>query len=262
MFKLFSIFNKMFLTSSAISTSEPFDDSESFVNLINQYQNDPLSLVYLSNFLTKRYVLRRSRAVLLASKGKANYQPSSNFLTPLPTGEKIETPHKINLQSSAVLSWVWSANRLDYALNNFGNDTDTPWRYEDNHRLIFIFPMCYTEVKSGNHSLTAGILKGDTISGTQTNYMDAGIMYKLMEFRNGVFYPTEGKPMPLYRDAKILGVLFQIGELILKLGFSYEDYVDIYYEKYDHMSSKIADYFVKYNTESQNFIKDFYINNV
>lgn len=70
--------------------------------------------------------------------------------------------HIVNLATDFVLPWPWARGRLVGALSNIGAGRPWgPWRADENHSLLLWLPLGIAWVNGGNHSLAAGIARGE-----------------------------------------------------------------------------------------------------
>lgn len=238
-----------------------FDKTEPLLLLAKQYENDPLELIYIINYATKLYISKRSKELFYNNDIKRENLPDIEVLPReinrydlLMTGKK-NVSNTINLQSSAIIPWVWNKSRLIDCIKYIGTE-ENPWQLDDsNHRVKFLFPMCYTVVYGGNHSLTTGILKGSNVEFKEESYYDLSHVYKEIRYKKGFFYTPNGK-FKLSDNERITGILFEIGRMILNSGFTYDDYITKYQNKYDPKSSKTFEKFALLELESSKLIDE------
>lgn len=245
------------LISSLNNSKNGFDDSDKFLALAKEYKNDPLTLIYLINFLTKRYTLRRAKTLLFAGGLSEKWDCDLPGIKVLPVkiykyelfmSGKVEVSNSINLKASSIIPWVWNKSRLIDCMRFIGT-SKTPWKVDPcNHNVRFLFPMCYTIVYGGNHSLTTGILKQSDAEFETDYYYDLSELYKTIRYEGKYFYSQQGK-FKLKPNEKITGVLFEIGRFILDSGFTYEDYVKQYKQSYNTQSSKLSNEFQQLDKE-------------
>jgi hypothetical protein len=70
--------------------------------------------------------------------------------------------HVVSLATGLVLPWPWASDRLARALCNIGPGRPWgPWRADENHSLLLWLPLGIAWVNGGNHSLAAGIARGE-----------------------------------------------------------------------------------------------------
>ncbi len=241
-----------------------FDMSKLYFEYLEEYSADPISLLYLGNFLSQRYVLLRTIYLLNSSVG--NYE-NQKYLPPLDEfhnffGSELYIKNicknKINLQSSSILPWVWSRSRIENCLNDIGIESN-PWKKDPNHRVMFLFPMCWTLVYGGNHSITTGILKSAIVDFEIDEYYDLSSIYKVAYYKKDKLYINNKKTI-LHPNEIVIGILFEIGKAILNTGFSYKDYVCEYQEKYDPLRSKFSNEFKVLASDKVTFIEKFVMN--
>ena len=106
---------------------------------------------------------------------------------------KVEVSNSINLKASSIIPWVWNKSRLIDCMRFIGT-SKTPWKVDPcNHNVRFLFPMCYTIVYGGNHSLTTGILKQSDAEFETDYYYDLSELYKTIRYEGKYFYSQQGK---------------------------------------------------------------------
>lgn len=66
------------------------------------------------------------------------------------------------MATDLILPWPWARDRLAGALCNIGTGRPWgPWRADENHSLLLWLPLGIAWVNGGNHSLAAGIARGE-----------------------------------------------------------------------------------------------------
>lgn len=229
----------IFLTNDDYS----FDNSNLLLPLINEYKNDPITLIYLVNYLTKSYIINRNNKLITWDEQNQiklpNIEALPNGINRYELNNELVTSNIIHLQSSSIIPWTWNKSRLINCMKHIETENNL-WAFDSlNHQVKFLFPMCYSIVYGGNHSLTTGILKGSVANFEENCYYDLSESYKSIKYKNGYFYSPQGK-FKLSANEKITGILFEAGRLIMNSGFSFNDYVNEYQNKYDPLKSKLA----------------------
>lgn len=238
-----------------------YDSSKKLLRLIDKFKHDPVTLIYLTNYLTKSYTLDRVISLQSSNiKGRTLYPdielipPKMGCFTEIYSGRQ-DIENQINLQSSSIIPWAWNKSRIHNALSNIGS-INNPWKFDEiNHNVVFIFPTCHTIVYGGNHSLTSGILKGINYQFTNNRIFNISQVYSKVRYSKKVF-KRESHSIKIDKNQIISGIIFEIGRLILESGFSYEDYLNQYKLKYDPMSSKIAELFKQLDVRLELFFFD------
>lgn len=260
MFELTKIFKKIFNKTSH-NDYIPFDDSDSYLKLAKKYQNDPVAIIYLINFLSKRYLLQRSNKLIEIGETEANIQLPNIELLHRELWKFYKTSqidNKINLQASSLLPWVWHDGRMRDCIKSIGNEKN-PWKFDDkNHRIAFVFPMCVGIVYGGNHSITTGVLKNCNVDIEIKDFIDISELYKRIRYNNGYYYVDKQK-YKLHPNGRIVGVLFELGRMILDSGFTYNQYVDTYLKKYNPAKTVFAEKYIALEKDCQNFIFDVFV---
>lgn len=230
-----------------------YDRSKKLLPIIKKFKHDPLTLIYLTNYLTKSYTLNRVVSLQNSNIESRVLYPDIELLPPrINCFEDIYSgrqaiDNQINLQSSSIIPWAWNESRIHDSLCSIGT-TDNPWKFdENNHNVAFIFPTCHTIVYGGNHSLTSGILKDINYQFTSNRIFNISRVYQKVQFSNKTFM-SDSSYVKLNKNQIVTGIIFEIGRLILNSGFSYEDYINQYKSQYDPTTSKIAELFKQLDT--------------
>lgn len=159
---------------------------------------------------------------------EAYFNPINHFIM---RGDKVEikkldNPISVSNATAPVLTELWEARRIIDSINNIGKDVEIPktlrgiknkttneFEYHStNHMASYIYPLGITLVWNGNHSIYAGMVKGEgTFKATQVS--DVSRQYDAMYF-DGTYLvdELEGDKAKVYFE---IGALFEIGRLLL-----------------------------------------------
>jgi len=126
-----------------------------------------------------------------------------------------KTPLKLNYD--IILPWPWNRNRIVKCLCYIGKNRPAgEWKEDDNHKIEFWWPIGIGWVKTGNHSITAGIALGE---GEITDYItyDISPVYEHVEC-DGLFFirKDDKKVLSLVKDVEFAAI-FEIGRLMKNL---------------------------------------------
>lgn len=142
---------------------------------------------------------------------------------------KVDSPIRVTLAKTPIISGVWRDDRLLGSLANIGSDVqeknnylvDLPEGYElktmdfkqddINHLGAYLYPLGYVYIYNGNHSINAGIMKSEGEIKIDEIY-DLRGMYEKFEF-NGT-YLLKSNSTEYYRIPFELGALFEIGRIL------------------------------------------------
>lgn len=97
-----------------------------------------------------------------------------------------------SLSGSIVLPWPWSPERLFDALNKIGYGKQYGcWRQDDNHDVNLFLPWGLIFVRSGNHSISSGILSGEGDLTIKRVY-NMSFLYDVFDTDGTAFYYKDG----------------------------------------------------------------------
>lgn len=127
----------------------------------------------------------------------------------------------INLASDLILPWPWNVSRFLGAMARIGKyNLLGEWREDNNHRIEVWLPIGVCFVKGGNHSITAGILKGE---GIITNYstIDLSPIYSLV-YTDGVYYYKKIDNSIIGKVQNVeFAAIFEIGRILKELNIEW-----------------------------------------
>lgn len=164
----------------------------------------------------------RERLPALDSKVFFNFQywltPSSTIWDIIEPGIKdIKSGKEIRLTRDLVLPWPWHPLRFEDALVQIGKyNKRGAWRQDPNHDIYMLQPVGVCFVDSGNHSITAGIVKGE---GSITDYriVDMTALYSLMYCDGINYYRTADNSIIQEVENVEFAVIFEIGRKLCEL---------------------------------------------
>jgi hypothetical protein len=127
-------------------------------------------------------------------------------------------PLTVRLASDPVLPTAWERGRFVSAITNIGGGRPHgAWTQDPNHQVSVWLPWNIAFVGGGNHSITAGILRGEGII-TATEVIDASPIFDLVECDGRTFRLKDtGKVIATTEDHRRAAV-FEIGRLISSSG--------------------------------------------
>ena len=129
-------------------------------------------------------------------------------------------PLTVRLASDPVLPTAWERGRFVSAITNIGEGRPHgAWTQDPNHHVSVWLPWNIAFVGGGNHSITAGILRGEGVI-TATEVVDASPLFDLVECDGRTFRQKgTGKVIVSAEDHR-RAAIFEIGRLIASLGLS------------------------------------------
>lgn len=216
------IFNK---ETHAISKKEKFD---AIMQIAEDVKNEnPKALKNLICALGKPYQLSRIADIfgVSSSLGRIDIVPEALLFNRweivtvdekclMSIRKKIENEKPLRLAVDLILPWPWNQYGAVNALCHIGTSCIAgKWKQDDNHRVEYWYPMHIGWVFGGNHSLSAGIIKGEGIIETYDTY-------DVSEIYNYVY--CDGKNFISSLDDRIIGpvlniefaCIFEIGRMI------------------------------------------------
>ena len=122
---------------------QSFDDSEIFLHTADKFRNDPITLVYLVNYLTKRYTLQRAKYLYDIGVNHVDKEllPDIEYL---PRGcynefsVLVEKKNIIDLQASSIIPSTWKPYSIRSCIKSIGTANNV-WKYDNlNHDLFII----------------------------------------------------------------------------------------------------------------------------
>ncbi|KSQ24954.2 hypothetical protein FA454_14355 [Pseudomonas aeruginosa] len=130
--------------------------------------------------------------------------------------------YRLRLGRDPVLAVPWTRSRLVNALANIGHARRMgDWSADINHRVELLLPFGLALVHGGNHSLAAGIANAEGTVVTEA-VTDLSPLYAHLRY-NGLSMVRQHDGRTLWEVADDgLGVLFEIGRLMLEHGVRYD----------------------------------------
>ncbi|MGU1062169.1 DUF6710 family protein [Pseudomonas aeruginosa] len=133
-----------------------------------------------------------------------------------------EARYRLRLGRDPILAMPWSEPRLTNAIANIGHSRCMgEWRADFNHKVELLLPFGLALVHGGNHSLAAGITnaEGTVVAETVT---DLAPLYAHVRY-DGVSMARTHDGHRLWEPLdEELGILFEIGRLMLEHGVRYD----------------------------------------
>ncbi|MDG9757844.1 hypothetical protein N5E31_03585 [Pseudomonas chengduensis] len=133
-----------------------------------------------------------------------------------------EARYSLRLGRDPILAVPWSESSLTNAIANIGHSRCMgEWRADFNHKVELLLPFGLTLVHGGNHSLAAGITnaEGAVVAETVT---DLAPLYGHVRY-DGVSMIRMHDGFNLWTPVdEELGILFEIGRLMLEHGVRYD----------------------------------------
>jgi hypothetical protein len=125
-------------------------------------------------------------------------------------------PRPLNLAWDLIFPWPWNAGRIINAFSNLRPGGEWgPWRQDPNHCVELWLPVGIAWVHGGNHSITAGILRGEGEIRPEITY-DISQIYKHVTCDGIKYYRKyDGKSIGVVPDFE-MAVVFEIGRLMSK----------------------------------------------
>lgn len=137
-------------------------------------------------------------------------------------GPPRQVQYRLRLGRDPVVAVPWVHSRLVSALANIGfSRVMGAWRADINHKVELLLPFGLALVHGGNHSLTAGIVNAEGTLVT-AEVTDLSALYAHLRY--------DGLNMIRTHDGRVhwepldeeLGILFEIGRLMLERGVCYD----------------------------------------
>lgn len=213
----------IFILENAKSDESAYSDSD-YKHPIFSYIK-VLGLSIQTKYITN-VAYDRDRLPTLESKEFLDFQhrliPGSTIWDILEPGMKdIQSGQEIRLNRDLVLPWPWNIMRFEYALIEIGKyNKRGAWRQDPNHDIYMLQPVGICFVNSGNHSIAAGIVKGE---GSITDYhiVDMTVLYSLM-YSDGInYYRTADNSIIQEVENVEFAVIFEIGRKLCELNISW-----------------------------------------
>lgn len=136
-----------------------------------------------------------------------------------------EARYRLRLGRDPILAVPWSSLRMTNAIANIGHSRCMgEWRADFNHKVELLLPFGLALVHGGNHSLTAGIAnaEGTVVAETVT---DLAPLYAHVRY-DGVSMIRTHDGFNLWTPVdEELGILFEIGRLMVEHGVRYDAHV-------------------------------------
>jgi len=134
---------------------------------------------------------------------------------------KLNARRTIDLSKDLVFPWPWNMDRLVKCIANIGEDRwGGNWRQDNNHRIFIWLPIGVAWVSGGNHSITAGILKGEGKITTDMVY-DVSPLYKHV-YCDGLYYRRLYDGSVISKVSKPeFAAIFEIGRIMVEKGISF-----------------------------------------
>lgn len=132
-----------------------------------------------------------------------------------------EERRALALHRDIILPWPWSRSRLAGALAYIGEGKSAgAWTHDDsNHRVEWWLPIGVGFVNGGNHSLTAGIVRGEGIV-IASSVCNIAPVYEYV-YCDGCAYRLHRTRQPLCRVSNVVFAgMFEIGRLMLHYNVS------------------------------------------
>lgn len=127
-------------------------------------------------------------------------------------------PLAVHLASDPVLPTAWERGRFVSAVTNIGEGRPYgAWTQDPNHQVSVWLPWNIAFVTGGNHSITAGILRGAGII-TATEVIDASPIFDLVECDGRTFREKDTGKVVGKADDHRRAAVFEIGRLIASSG--------------------------------------------
>lgn len=148
----------------------------------------------------------------------------------------LKQPYTAELSHTPFITWTWNSYRIIDSLLIIGrnvreqdnyliSDEDKerlrikeglktfPFKENNNHQAVYIYPLGFVYTTSGNHSIHSGIIQSEG-EVTINEYIDARHLYNDWEF-DGTYLINEKQDKYIVTDFKF-GALFEIGRLLMK----------------------------------------------
>ncbi|MBV2205730.1 MAG: hypothetical protein KUL87_09935 [Pseudomonas sp.] len=130
--------------------------------------------------------------------------------------------YRLRLGRDPILATPWCDSSLTNAIANKGHARrDGPWHADFNHKVQLLLPFGLALVHGGNHSLTAGIVNGEG-SVVTDSARDFSSLYAHLHY-DGLSMIRSHDGVRLWEPVdEELGILFEIGRLMLEHGVRYD----------------------------------------
>lgn len=148
----------------------------------------------------------------------------------------LKQPYTAELSHTPFITWTWNSYRIIDSLLIIGrnvreqdnyliSDEDKerlrikeglktfPFKENNNHQAVYIYPLGFVYTTSGNHSIHSGIIQSEG-EVTINEYIDARHLYNDWEF-DGTYLINEKHDEYIVTDFKF-GALFEIGRLLME----------------------------------------------
>jgi hypothetical protein len=221
------LFNNMFARAIFILENAKPDES---AYSDSDYKHPIFSYIKILGLsIQTKYIINvaygRDRLPTLESKEFFDFQhrviAGSTIWDMLEPIQDVQGGKEIRLNRDLVLPWPWHPLRFEDALTEIGKyNKRGAWRQDPNHDIYMLQPVGVCFVDSGNHSITAGIVKGE---GSITDYriVDMKVLYSLM-YSDGInYYRTADNS--IIQDVQNIefAVIFEIGRKLCELNMSW-----------------------------------------
>lgn len=177
------------------------------------YQSNRISEIFLSQYQGKDTI-----DVIPSTLLFDGYKPitlDGRHLINLVEEIIIPKTRDLQLSSDLILPWPWEPYRAISAFSEIGTGCIAgAWQQDPNHRIHYWYPMCIGWVIGGNHSLAAGIIKGE---GAITSYKTYDVSEVYNHVRcNGENYINmhTGEIIEKVKNIEF-ACIFEIGRLII-----------------------------------------------
>lgn len=127
----------------------------------------------------------------------------------------------IDLSKDIIFPWPWNVDRLVNCIANIGEDRwGGRWRQDGNHSVFIWLPLGIAWVAGGNHSITAGILKGEGTITTGKIY-DISPLYDHV-YCDGLYYRRTFDKSIISKVTKPeFAAIFEIGRIMAEKKISF-----------------------------------------
>ncbi|TKJ87220.1 hypothetical protein PaeCFBP13512_18535 [Paenibacillus sp. CFBP13512] len=135
--------------------------------------------------------------------------------------EDVKLKKDVKLARDLILPCPWNHIKFTDALIKIGqHNTSKAWKQDSNHDIYLMQPVGVCCVNSGNHSIMAGIVKGEGII-TKYEMIDIRPLYSLM-YSDGVNYYRKADDTILEAVGNVeFAVIFEIGRKLNELNISW-----------------------------------------
>lgn len=221
------LFNKMFARAIFIFENAKPDES---AYSDSDYKHPIFSYIKILGLsIQTKYITNvaygRDRLPTLETKQFFNFQHQAiagstiwDLIEPI---QDVQDGKEIRLNRDLVLPWPWHSLRFEDALIEIGKyNKRGAWRQDLNHDIYMLQPVGVCFVDSGNHSIAAGIVKGE---GSITDYriIDMTVLYSLMYCDGINYYRTADNSVIQEVENVEFAVIFEIGRKLKELNISW-----------------------------------------